>query len=159
MAQYLKLYLATLLAFFVIDMLWLGVVARDFYQRQLGFLLRPHPNWFAAIVFYLLFIAGLVVFVITPGLSAGSAQSLAAGRTVRPDHLRHLRPDEPGNGQGLALAGHDRRSLLGRDPGRLGQLRRLPCRPVLADPSLSAGLQCSGPDLTVNWPCHSCSCW
>ena len=76
MAQYLKLYLATLLAFFVIDMLWLGVVARDFYQRQLGFLLRPQPNWFAAIVFYLLFIAGLVVFVITPGLSAGSARKV-----------------------------------------------------------------------------------
>ncbi len=130
MAQYLKLYLATLLAFFVIDMLWLGVVARDFYQRQLGFLLRPHPNWFAAIVFYLLFIAGLLVFVIVPGLQAGSAQGAAVGRDVRADHLRHLRSDEPGDRQGLALVGQRGGSVLGRSVGRFGQLRRIPGGPL-----------------------------
>ena len=50
---YLKLYLCTLLAFFAIDMVWLGLVARGFYQKHLGYLLRPDPNWTAAIVFYL----------------------------------------------------------------------------------------------------------
>ena len=73
---YLKLYLCTLLAFFAIDMLWLGVVARGFYQKHLGFLLRPDPNWTAAIVFYLLFVAGLLVFVVVPSLPAGSAKKV-----------------------------------------------------------------------------------
>ena len=31
---YLKLYICTLLAFFMIDMVWLAVVARGFYQKH-----------------------------------------------------------------------------------------------------------------------------
>ena len=72
MAYYLKLYFATLLIFFAIDMLWLGLVARTFYQKYLGFLMAPSPNWFAAIVFYLLFIVGILVFVVGPGLKYNS---------------------------------------------------------------------------------------
>jgi uncharacterized membrane protein len=52
MAYYIKLYLATLIAFFATDMSWLGLVARTFYQKQLGFLLAPTTNWIAALVFY-----------------------------------------------------------------------------------------------------------
>jgi uncharacterized membrane protein len=72
MAYYLKLYLATLAVFFAIDILWLGLVARTFYQRHLGFLLAPSPNWLAAILFYLLFVVGILVFVVVPGLKEGS---------------------------------------------------------------------------------------
>ncbi|MCB9783970.1 MAG: DUF2177 family protein [Candidatus Omnitrophica bacterium] len=71
---YLKLYLATLLAFVVIDGLWLGLVAKNFYQKHLGEMLRDNPNWIAAILFYLLFIGGLVIFAILPGLQAESAK-------------------------------------------------------------------------------------
>ncbi|MBN1891061.1 MAG: DUF2177 family protein [Thermoflexales bacterium] len=74
MAYYLKLYLATLVVFFAMDMVWLGLVARDFYQKHLGFLMAPSPNWFAALVFYLLFIAGILVFVVVPGLKSDSLQ-------------------------------------------------------------------------------------
>lgn len=70
---YLKLYLCTTFVFFAIDMAWLGLVARGFYKKHLGYLLRPDPNWAAAIVFYLLFVAGLLVFVIVPSLEAGSS--------------------------------------------------------------------------------------
>lgn len=72
MAYYLKLYLSLFAAFFVIDMVWLGLVARTFYRKYLGFLMAPHPNWFAAIVFYLLFILGILIFVVIPGLEGGS---------------------------------------------------------------------------------------
>jgi uncharacterized membrane protein len=75
MFYYLKLYLITLLAFFAIDMIWLGVVARTFYRKHIGFLLTPSPNWTAAIIFYLLFIAGILVFVVVPGLKDGSLRS------------------------------------------------------------------------------------
>ena len=73
---YLKLYFCTLLAFFAIDMVWLGLVARGFYQKHLGFLLRTNPNWPAAVVFYLLFVFGLLVFVVVPSLEAGSTKKV-----------------------------------------------------------------------------------
>ena len=75
MAYYLKLYFATLIAFFAIDMVWLGFVARTFYRKHLGFLMAPKPNWLAAIIFYLLFIVGVVVFVVVPGLDDDSLKT------------------------------------------------------------------------------------
>ena len=65
------LYLITFAVFFVIDMIWLGVVARKFYSRHLGAFMSPKVNWIAAMLFYLLFIVGLLVFVIRPALAAG----------------------------------------------------------------------------------------
>jgi len=62
----LLMYLLTLLVFFLIDMVWLGLVAKNFYRRHLGEMLSPKVNWPAAILFYLLFIAGLLMFVIEP---------------------------------------------------------------------------------------------
>jgi uncharacterized membrane protein len=73
---YLKLYLCTLVGFLAIDAVWLTVVARGFYRTQLGFLLSDQPNWWAAIIFYLLFVVGLLVFAIVPGLQAGSLRSV-----------------------------------------------------------------------------------
>lgn len=69
---YIKLYLAAVVVFFAIDMVWLGLVARGFYRKHIGFLLSPSPNWAAAIIFYLLFVAGLLIFAVVPGLQAGS---------------------------------------------------------------------------------------
>jgi len=66
--MFIKLYLVTLPVFFAIDMVWLGLVAKNFYAQQIGFLMKPDVNWAAAILFYLLYIAGLVVFVVTPAL-------------------------------------------------------------------------------------------
>ena len=75
MALYIKLYFTTLFAFFAIDMVWLGLVARTFYRQQIGFLLRPDTNWVAAIIFYLLFIVGILVFVVLPGLQDNSLKT------------------------------------------------------------------------------------
>ena len=70
--MFIKLYAIALPVFFVIDMIWLGLVAKNFYRNQIGFLMAPNMNWVAAIIFYLLFIVGLVVFVITPAIEKGS---------------------------------------------------------------------------------------
>jgi uncharacterized membrane protein len=69
--QAVTLYLVTLAVFFVIDMIWLGFVAKGFYRKHLGSMLSPKVNWAAALFFYLLFIVGLVVFVIRPALASG----------------------------------------------------------------------------------------
>jgi uncharacterized membrane protein len=69
--QMIFLYLITLVVFFVIDMVWLGVVAKGFYRRHLGPLMSPKVNWTAAMLFYLLFIIGMFIFAIRPALAAG----------------------------------------------------------------------------------------
>lgn len=68
----IKLYFIALPVFLAIDLVWLGLVAKSFYAKHLGFLMRPDPNWTAAIIFYLLFVVGLVHFVITPALEKSS---------------------------------------------------------------------------------------
>jgi len=70
--MFLKLYAIALPVFFAIDMLWLGVVAKNFYRSQIGTLMKSNPNWTAAIIFYLIFIVGLVVFVISPAVEKAS---------------------------------------------------------------------------------------
>jgi uncharacterized membrane protein len=75
MAYYVKLYIATFLAFLAIDAVWLGLVASTLYRRYLGFLMAPNPNWLAAILFYLLFVVGILVLVVLPGLEANSLKT------------------------------------------------------------------------------------
>jgi uncharacterized membrane protein len=70
--QFIKIYLITLPVFFAIDMIWLGFIAKDFYRENIGQLLTPNINWTAAIVFYLMFIAGLIIFVISPAIEKNS---------------------------------------------------------------------------------------
>ena len=70
--MFLKLYCIALPIFFALDMVWLGVAAKNFYTKQIGLLMAPKVNWAAAILFYLLFQAGLVVFVIAPAVEKDS---------------------------------------------------------------------------------------
>jgi uncharacterized membrane protein len=72
MLQYFKIYLSMLVVFFIVDMLWLGLVASSFYKKHLGFLMSTNINWYAAIFFYLLFIVGILVFVVIPGIKENS---------------------------------------------------------------------------------------
>lgn len=70
--MFLKLYSIALPVFFAIDMFWLGVVSKNFYRAQIGPLMTSNVNWIAAIIFYLIFIVGLVVFVIEPAMAKGN---------------------------------------------------------------------------------------
>lgn len=62
-------YVATLVPFLILDGLWLGLVARNFYKTQIGFLMSESPQWWAAILFYALYVGALSYFVVTPHLS------------------------------------------------------------------------------------------
>jgi len=78
--MFIKLYLTTLPIFLGIDMIWLGLVAKNFYSKYLGYVMSPTPNWGVALLFYILFIGGLVFFVISPALEKSSWQfALGAG--------------------------------------------------------------------------------
>lgn len=56
----------------VIDALWLGVIARDFYKSQLGEMLREKPIWSVAVLFYLVHAAGVAVFAVPLSLAVGT---------------------------------------------------------------------------------------
>lgn len=67
--DFIKIYLITTPVFFLIDMFWLGLIAKNLYRAELGGLLAKNINWPAGILFYLLFIAGIIIFAIIPAIS------------------------------------------------------------------------------------------
>lgn len=66
--MFLKLYVIAFTVFLAIDALWLTLIAKNFYAKNIGYLMAKNPNLLAALIFYLIFIAGLIFFVITPAL-------------------------------------------------------------------------------------------
>lgn len=66
MSRTLATYGATLVTMVLLDLLWLGVIARPLYQAGIGHLMAAKPNVAVAVVFYLIFAAGLVVFAVMP---------------------------------------------------------------------------------------------
>lgn len=64
----LWVYLTATAIFFAIDMVWIGFVARSFYKEKLGYLLAEQPRWAAAIIFYLIYIGGILFFAVVPAL-------------------------------------------------------------------------------------------
>ncbi|HBS92288.1 MAG TPA: DUF2177 domain-containing protein [Erysipelotrichaceae bacterium] len=70
--KFLTQFLVVLVVFFAIDIFWLGVVARNLYAKYLGFIMSPNVNWAAALLFYVIFIIGVMVFVLQPALEKQS---------------------------------------------------------------------------------------
>lgn len=75
MQRFFLPYAVTTLAMFAVDMVWLGVIAKPIYERGLGHLLAAQPNLLAALLFYLVYPAGLMVFAVRPSLKAGSLRA------------------------------------------------------------------------------------
>ncbi len=79
---YLKLYLLTIPIFFLIDMIWLGSLAKKFYGDNIGHLLSEKVNWKAAAVFYFIYIVGILFYSVVPALENGGWQrALLLGST------------------------------------------------------------------------------
>ena len=64
----ISLYIFSLISFLVIDVIWLGFLAKGIYNKYLGKLMAPAVNWPAAFIFYFLFIIGLLYFSVIPAL-------------------------------------------------------------------------------------------
>ena len=76
-ARWIQTYFVALLTFLVIDLVWLGIVARGFYREQLGELLAPDVRWVPAILFYMLFVGAVLVFAVAPAL-----ERMSLGRAI-----------------------------------------------------------------------------
>lgn len=68
----IPLYLGTAITFFIIDMLWLGLIAKNLYRDNLKPLLAEDFNRIAAFSFYALFIVGILIFAVLPALKDGN---------------------------------------------------------------------------------------
>lgn len=69
-------FFITFVVFMFVDLIWLGFVAKKLYSKYLGYIMSDKVNWSAAILFYALFIIGLLVFVINPAKGVGHAMLL-----------------------------------------------------------------------------------
>ena len=58
--------------FLAVDMIWLVFISRKFYASKLGYLMRDPVNWTAALIFYAVFVVGILFFVISPALEKQS---------------------------------------------------------------------------------------
>ncbi len=65
-------YFLTFAVFIIVDLLWLGVIAKSIYSKYLGSFLTDNVNWTAAVIFYLIFVAGILLFVVFPSVEKGS---------------------------------------------------------------------------------------
>jgi uncharacterized membrane protein len=66
--KWLAYFGVTFVVFMGIDLIWLGFIAKNIYAKYLGYLMAPKVNWLAALVFYVIFIIGVLYFVIAPSL-------------------------------------------------------------------------------------------
>ncbi len=70
MLKYVYLYLIALGIFLIIDLIWLNLIAKNLYQKEIGSLLLKNPNLIPALIFYLLFIVALLILVLIPGINS-----------------------------------------------------------------------------------------
>ena len=70
--QIIVSYVLTTIAFLIIDLIWLGLIAKNLYRKFLGSFLSPDVNWTAAVIFYLLYIVGISIFAIYPSVNKDS---------------------------------------------------------------------------------------
>jgi uncharacterized membrane protein len=66
---FFTLYIISVPIFLIIDLIWLGFIASNFYRDRIGHLMEI--NWPAALVFYAVFLVGLIFFAVYPQLDKG----------------------------------------------------------------------------------------
>ena len=74
---YLIAYVAAALVMGGLDFLWLSNTSGPLYHRALGAVMAENPNMTAAVAFYLVYIAGILIFAVRPALASGDWRTAA----------------------------------------------------------------------------------
>ena len=72
MLKWIAAYLGTALAFAAVDFVWLSTMTERFYKPVLGPIMAPKPDMVAAVLFYVIYIGGIVFFAVSPALKEGA---------------------------------------------------------------------------------------
>lgn len=76
----IKSYVVTLIVFIILELFWLIILAKDLYAKELGYIMKSEPDLLPAAIFGLLFVGGLVFFVVNPALAQNDwSYALIAG--------------------------------------------------------------------------------
>ncbi len=70
--KYILLYILTFLVFLAIDAVWLLVISKNLYSKEIGHLMAEKALLLPALIFYLLFVVGVLIFAVIPGYQAQS---------------------------------------------------------------------------------------
>jgi len=72
MTSFLFKFIVGFIVFLGIDAIWLGFIAKNLYSKTIGHLLSPKPNYIAALIFYIIYVVGVIIFAVTPALKTKS---------------------------------------------------------------------------------------
>ena len=75
-------YATTAVVFLLLDGGWLAFVGAKLYRPELGALMADKVRPAPAIIFYLLYVGGLIYFCVRPGLATGWVQAAVAGAVL-----------------------------------------------------------------------------
>lgn len=76
----IKSYVVTFIVFIILELFWLIILAKDLYAKELGYIMKSEPDLLPAAIFGLLFVGGLVFFVVNPALAQNDwSYALIAG--------------------------------------------------------------------------------
>lgn len=64
-------FVACVAVLVVLDLVWLGLIMRDFYQENIGHLFAENISWFFGIIFYVFYVAGVFIFAVLPAVRVG----------------------------------------------------------------------------------------
>jgi len=77
MMTYLIAYVASALVMAGLDFVWLSTLSGPLYRRALGPVMAENPNMAAAVAFYVIYVAGIVLIAVRPALTTGDWKSAA----------------------------------------------------------------------------------
>lgn len=72
MSSFIKSYAVTFVVFLVLELMWLLIIAKDLYAKELGYIMKAKPDLIPAAIFSLIFVGGLAFFVVNPAIEKGS---------------------------------------------------------------------------------------
>ena len=76
----IKSYVVTFVVFIILELFWLNILAKNLYQQEIGYIMKSKPSLIPAVLFSLLFVGGLVFFVVNPAIEQNSwSYALFAG--------------------------------------------------------------------------------
>jgi uncharacterized membrane protein len=75
MIKWVVAYVTAAVAFGAMDAVWLRWAAPNLYQPTIGEIMAKDVNWGAALVFYFIYLAGMIWFAVRPGIEAGSVMT------------------------------------------------------------------------------------
>lgn len=73
--MYLRAFLGTIVSFLAVDAVWITMVVRGLYEKEVGYLLSDTPRMLPAAVFYLAYAVGIVWLAVRPALANRSTST------------------------------------------------------------------------------------